>query len=293
MLPIHLNLLKESQSTDPRAPGGSSFRLQAKIKVFEGENQSEDGAYAFFWTGQNRWREEFSIGNFQQARVGGDGGTWETRSVPFIPYRLWQLSQALAFYARLSPLAAQRVGKVESKVVSGVKLRCVEVSLKTYQYRDLCFAANSPQLVLEPVIPNRWYYFSDYAPLGTRELPKKISVFDGQSRSSELVVVELQDSVQIDPSTFDHSSDAHWRPWCASPEPNDHLSPIYSLQVPGLGVATVYMAFGTDGRIQNARILKSSGPERDALILEALKREKWERPTCGGRPVELETVALR
>jgi hypothetical protein len=291
-----VSLLRVSQATDPRTPGGNPFRLRAKVETFEDDGKSVTGTYTLLWAAPNRWREEFSIADFQQTRVGGEGGVWETRSVPFIPFHLWQLSQALGSYARLELARSEKVGKIESKKLKGVNHRCVQIHWKDHAapVREFCFATDSPRLVLEHYVPSHCsYLFSDYASIGTRSFPRRIRVFDGESLTAQLDAEDLQDSVQFDSLTFEHSTDSRWRPWCANPEPADHISPIYSLEIPGSGTATVYISFGTDGGIHDARILKSSGPKRDAQILDALKREKWEAPTCGGRPVEVETVALR
>jgi hypothetical protein len=289
-------LLRESQATDPRTPGGNPFRLRAKVEIFEDDSKSETGTYTLLWAAPDRWREELSVADFRQARVGGEGGVWETRSVPFIPFHLWQLSLALESFARLELAQGEKVGKIELKKLNGVNHRLVQIYWKDYPapVREFWFATDSSRLVVEHYVPShRSYLYSDYASMGTHSFPRKVRVFDGKSLTAQLDLEDLQDSVQFDTIAFEHSTDSRWRPWCANPEPADHISPIYSLQVPGPGTATVYISIGTDGEVHDAKILKSSGPKRDAQILKALKQEKWETPKCDGHPVEVETVALR
>jgi hypothetical protein len=254
-----------------------------------------EGSYLLSWDSSTRWREEFSLPNFDQVRVGRQGGVWEMREPSYLSPRIWQLMQAMTFYGRLNLQREESADKIKLKNKNGAKLRCVEIRRDALTVRQLCFSADSARLVSEHYVPSdRTYEFSDYVGVGAKFIPGRILVYDGKALAAEFSVMNVEETITPGPGAYDIPAKAEWRVWCSSPEEGgDPLTPIYSRFVQRNGEATVFGAIGTDGLWHGVHILKSGGTRHDSEVLEALKREQWKPTSCNGVPIVIETVFKR
>lgn len=73
-------LLQVAQVADARSAGGSSFRLRAKFMTEHAGLMTEVGNYVLLWSSPTKWREEVSTSDFNQVRIGGEGGIWEAQN---------------------------------------------------------------------------------------------------------------------------------------------------------------------------------------------------------------------
>ena len=105
---------------------------------------------------------------------------------------------------------------------------------------------------------------------------------------------EVKETDNIPPASFEHPSNADFRPWCASPEAGgDPLTPIYSRMLQHKQISIFYGAIGTDGQWSRVHVLESGGAAHDTQVLEAVKKERWKPPMCNGVPTVVETVFPR
>jgi len=276
---------------------GSSFHLQAKIKLSQDKGAETEGSYLLVWASPAHWREEFAFSDFNQVRVSGQGGIWEKREPSYLSLRVWQLMQALAFYGRLDLQREESAAKIRVKKRNGASLRCIEIMIHDHDMavRELCFSADAAQLVSEHYVPSdRTYEFSDYLGVGTKFFPRHVRVYDGKTLAADFSVAELKEANNISSELFENPAQAEWRAWCASPEAGgDPLTRIYSRFVQKKGEATLYGVIGVDGLWHGLHVLKPGGPDHDSEVLEALKRERWKPTSCNGVPILVETVFKR
>ncbi|MGB7556544.1 MAG: hypothetical protein WBM04_19420 [Candidatus Korobacteraceae bacterium] len=290
-----LSLLHEAQRLDPRSGSTDPFKLTAKVTVHRDHHSVEDGSYQLFWFSPTRWREEISSVGFQQVRIGGDGGIWQVREPNYPTLRMWQLMQAVNFYARLSLWPDESPSKVKSTKRDGIELRCISTTWKGSPLRELCFSENSPELMREEYLPaGRSYEFSDYSSAGSGRIPKRIRIFDGKNLVVELSVDTLE-TVQGPASVLlQKPADAKWLNWCPNPNPAEAIPPFPAWGIIADSVVlsvVVYSSIETDGRLHDLKILKSGGAARDATVLERMSEERFRPATCNGIPVAVETVA--
>jgi hypothetical protein len=289
-----LRLLHEAQSLDPRSGSRDPFKLTAKVTVLRDHHALEDGSYKLLWFSPTQWREEISSVGLQQVRVGGDGGIWQVREPSYPTFRMWQLMQAVNFYARLSLWADETPSKVKSTKRDGVELRCTRTTWQGSELRELCFSENSPELVSEEYLPaSRSYEFSDYTSVGSGRMPKRIRILDGKNLVVELSVETLE-TVQGPTSVLlQKPADAKWLNWCPNPNPAKAIPPFPEGGLIGDSVVDPVVFYGsieTDGRWHELKILKSGGPARDAAVLKRMAEEQFHPASCKGVPVAVETI---
>ncbi len=296
-----LNLLHEAQLADPRSGSTDPFKLNAKVSIQRDGHMVEDGSYRLLWFSPTRWREEISSNGFQQVRVGGNGGIWQTREPSYPTFRMWQLMQAINFYARLSLWPIETPSKIKSKKRDGVEFRYISTTRKDSPtrtiwkgspLRELCFDENLPELVREEYIPaNRSYEFSDYSSVGSRKMPKRIRIFDGKNLVVEFSVQTLETVQESASALIQKPSDATWLNWCPNPNPAEAVPPFPAWE--GRFDVVVYGSIETDGRWHNLKILESGSSAKDAAVLNQMAEERFRPATCNGVAVAVETVSRR
>jgi hypothetical protein len=291
-----LELLHSAQFADARSLDGRSFQLLGKARLQHGKGMETEGTYQLVWASPTQWREVFSFPDFNQTRVGGDGGIWEERKPSYLSLRMWQIMQALNFYGRLELPREESAIRVKVKKRDGMSYRCIEIvrNVSSIPIRELCFRGDAPQLASEHYVPSdRTYEFSDYVPVGTKFFPGHVRVYDGKTLAADFSVVKVEEMANVSSEMFEKSTNAEWRAWCASPESGgDPLTPIYSRQVRGNGESTFYGTIGPDGLWHGLFVLNSARAH-DSDILSALKMERWKPTSCQGVPIAVDTVFKR
>jgi hypothetical protein len=290
-----LELLNAARLADTHVVSTQSFKLHATIKLEQGKGVETEGSYVLIWSSPTQWREEFLLSDFHQVRVSGPGGIWEEREPDFLSLRMWQLMQALGYYGRFKLQSEESADKVKRKKKNASELRCVEIARHSNPVREFCFRGDVVELASEHYLPsNRWYEFTDYRTIGTKLFPGHIRVFDGKILAADFSVSKMEVPDSLSTAVFEHSAQAKWRPWCASPEAGgDPLTPIFSGLIHEKGTAIFYGAIGADGRWNNVHVLESGGVRHDAEVLEAQKKERWKPTSCSGVPIMVETVFRR
>jgi len=156
-----LELLNTARLADARA-SEQGFEIHAVIKLEPEKAAEVEGTYLLVWTSPTRWREEFSVSDFHQVRVGAPGGVWEKREPYFLSLRMWQLMQALNSYGRMELPREESAGKIKRSKKNGEELRCIEIARHS-PVREFCFHEDVPQLASEHYLPSdRHYEFADY-----------------------------------------------------------------------------------------------------------------------------------
>jgi hypothetical protein len=292
-------LIAETQLADPRS-SDNPFSLHAKIILHDSSHTSINGTYLLQWVSPTTWREEISTPNFSQIRFGAEGGIWEVRDPAYLSLPMWQLMQALGFYDRLALLQEEHPGKTKFDKTNGRFLRCVKVEKAGGLFRKLCFDNNSAELASErPGWIDRTYDFSEYTSIGTKRFPRAIKVYEGKNETAEFSVDELRGMDQQESSSLQKPAAAQWQAWCPNPVGGIRLTPNYDRAASAASRTTarpdviIYGAIGTDGAWHDLHILQSAGGTIDALILEAIQKERSIPNTCNGKPIVVETVFRR
>jgi TonB family protein len=116
---------------------------------------------------------------------------------------------------------------------------------------------------------------------------------------SKLVEVHITDLAATKPSgsgLFEAPEGAISREGCMNPIPGakvNDVTPVYPqmakiARIQGI-VATEALIDKT-GSLQNLRIVSTDNPLLNQATLDAVKQWRYEPGTCGGQPVELETL---
>jgi len=268
----------------------SSFTMKATVRI---ENQGKIlvGEYALLWNGPNQWREETSFPGFNAIRVGSPGTVAVKRSLDFVPLRVFQLDQTLAYAGgELNLRPDESIKKVRARKVNGIQARCVEITSKV-NTREICVDASTGVLVRDHPFVDR-----EFASLGAKFFPHFLSYIEGGRTVAEAEITELKATEPLPSSVFEVPAGAMSKPDCLNPTPGrliTRVNPVYpesERRTHVQGTVSIYAVIGEDGGLHDLRIVSGVSPGLNKASLDAVQRWHYEPFTCQNTPVEVESV---
>ncbi len=291
-------LAKACEVSDIRAEGSPPFRLRARVTVTLSLGQFLEGSYALDWLSPERWRQEINFPGYHEIRWGSTGKISLSRSSPFPPLRIHELTETLRFCARLRVSKGEKVVGSSTRKRSTAVLKCVRLEAPLRPNHEFCFDADAGTLVREEVggANEEAYEYGRYDRWGERLLPRVLKAYEDRSLVVEVQIDELGSEVNQDPSFFSASQDAVVVSGCQDPDPAQELekSPPHYPELAKLrritGVVSVYGVIGVNGKVENLQIVRSATPELDKATLDAIRNWRYRPARCKDTSVPEETV---
>jgi hypothetical protein len=293
-----LDLLQQAERlADIRAEGSPPFHMRAVVQFSNTGVPVIKGDYDLKWRSRSSWREEIHLDNFWQVRIAEGEKLWEVRNIPYFTPSVQQLQKITDFPQRTQLFGAEHTGKIVSKELNGVALRCVEVKAQGIRIKQVCLRSDSVRPVRVEYSADTGgggYEYSEFAPFGLHEFPRVIREF-GKGPTADLLIQELTEVNAPDPGWFVPPPGARWRRWCPNPEPPQSLrsmlpSPPEMANGARGAHAVVYGVIGTDGMWHDLATVESSGRVPESAWFNILRQGRFRPAKCGGTPIETEMI---
>ena len=293
-------LQQAEQLTDIRSSGSHSFRLVARVQVFDKKGHIREGIYNLLWQSPTVWRDELKFADFTQVRTAAADKIFINRNIPSFSMEVLQLLKLLKFPDFLRSNSKAKAQNLRESIKNGSRVRTI----------DLAVPGNSPWKVVSldeaSPIPTRieykkshyGYKFENYMVFAGHQYPRTLVEFDSNKPLSQVQVEDLTEA-NFDASTFIPSADALWLHWCPHPEGARLLEPETNKTYPfpsNLPFRTmeqhvvIYGIIGGDGRWHNLAVVKSAGKEMDEYWLNMVLQQRYSPAKCGEVPIEEESV---
>ena len=111
----------------------------------------------------------------------------------------------------------------------------------------------------------------------------------------DLTITTFEQPQSISDDLFVASADAQVFDWCPNPATSGHrefpAGAAGRMGAPG-GNFPYYVLVGRDGHVRKSAPMRSAGPQVDHKMATWLKMSKFPVQSCGGNPIEYETVMV-
>jgi TonB family protein len=278
------------------------YRMEISLHVVDENQKQLDGTYKVDWAAPDRFREEITLGDFQQTRVVAGGNEWLKRNQDYAPLRVAEL-------ANLVP-NSPHFGQIGLKIVTEMR----ELNTPLTSETTLCITGDfggllntfcADEKTAEPVYiesvpledtPKARVVFSGYAPFGKgRQIPRSIEYGLGGATVIRLTVTKLD---AVAPEDVDHNNafapleGITAKPSCL-PFTNA-AGPGLASGIGGVGNAAEYFiaagVIGTDGKMRDVKVRHAVDPARESAMEKYLTAAKYEPAVCRGNAVEQEAL---
>src|SRR3984957_4120224 len=296
---------KASDKSNLRTDGTPAFDLRAHMSISTGSNVMVDGTYRLIWTSPIQWREEVHLPGYDRVRIGGPGGYWQRRSVPYESVRVWQLDKLLANLSHLELLPGDKLGKGHERKVQQEKLNCADViNERGVHLMESCFdqatgalrqVSSSSDQLLHGLTQLE---YSDYQDWSGKSFPRSVLGLNGKMTKVEFHVDALDNAQQSPPTTFaSFPDDTKWTQ-CEKPDKVSILEQARPQYPPearaqgNQGMVAIYVVIETTGDISHEKVVAATIPALDAAAFDAVSHWKYKPPTCQGSPYSRENIIL-
>lgn len=303
-------LHRAEQVTDILAGDVPSFRLTARVEVFDDKGKKTEGTYTLFWNSPTIWRQEFSFPDSKEVYLARINKLLISRN-PSAPSEQIYRAEALLDFARFLRLGPKnKVQKLEQRTEQGRPVRKLDISISDLPWKKIYFDSQS-QLPIRveykgAALGGRYPYkefdlkfqFADYMEFSSLRFPRKLQRFESNVLKAQ---VEVQDwsPAKFGEADFIPPDDAHWIHWCHRPEtailesqlvrPNLQFPPQLRTGGPTSRVV-VSGIIGADGQWHNIQTVKSEGSMVDSFWISEMHQQKFTPAKCGDTPVESEMM---
>jgi hypothetical protein len=288
-------LLQQAEElTNIRSSGGRSFRLAARVQMYDGKDLAAEGMYNLAWESPTAWRDEIKFADYSQVRVAMLDKLFISRNPPVLPLEIFRLLELLDFPQVLHPSPNAKPSKVKEKTRNGSRERTIDIGSWI-----VSLAPSSPiPTRVEHKYSHFGYQFEDYVSFDGHQFPRTLTEFASNRPLVQIQVQELAEAT-FTPSSFIPPPDASALRWCPNPEParlvnRDKLNPVpmpsQLRDIAQQHVVVIYGIIGTDGRWHNLAVVRSAGKEVDSYWMNQKLQEQYSPANCGGVPTEQESV---
>ncbi len=294
--------LKDTASaTSLASPGQKPFELLIRFTTPGLKGETFTGTYHYQWINPSKWREETTIANFQELRIGGEQKFWVLSNMSTQPIAVYQLQSMLDVLLHGLPgTASLKPAKSFSRKIDGLTAECLLLKDK-YEKLTVCrdpkthallqfIPKFSDRLVVEGVKTPRTEYLS-YSVFDGRQFPRELKYWDGSSPRVDAIVEKLQPLGRVNSSLFVPPSDAHEVSGCGgvltppqaveAPDP----TPPDGVRLPMNLTTVLEVLVGTDGKVYDPIVQGSAGKKFDREALRTALQWRFRPATCDGQPV--------
>jgi hypothetical protein len=270
-----------------------SYELHAVILINPGRPSQKKGKITIY-RDKDRSRTDLEIEEYREVKLTLGNKLYVARSAPMpIPGLTW-LTETDRAWDRLVDDGDAKLGEVSQKKVQNMQTQCFDV--KGPQHHRLCFDPAS-KVLLENLDRQFALEFTGYKAVEQVLVPARITKL-AELTKTELPVLVI-DEIEAKPAVFTAAS--FTIPGNSLElETCEGMQPARPLKTPrpdfgsnmlrhnmGIGQIHAYGIIDKDGALHNVKIFFSS-PEMKEVVLEALKKWRYEPAMCGSTPVATE-----
>lgn len=297
-------LKKAIDATKLNAPGVPPFHLVAKIR-YTLDDKTTDGTYEILYAASDRYRVELRLGGIGETDIAIGDKFYTLRTTPTMSLPFWSLGMFIWQPGHLYLGDGRKANRVYSLTVGAEVRTCVDAEGNKDVTKQICFDPASNSVVSFHVTaqpqkgaPKGIAFendLSDFADLGPIRYPRHL-VKKFITETIEATVEKLETAGTFADSVFAPPDKAEVHDWCASPvhEGQAKLPPPTRATDSWLrmqNLVAYYYLVGTDGRVKKKVLLHSSGDAGlDVLYSLPFEKGKPSVHTCGGKPIEYETI---
>jgi len=286
---------KALQMTDIRISGSPPFRLRAQVRLSALVGPDLSGTYLLEWAAPDRFYEGTSFPLFEETQTAQGDRLWRRRSLPYIPYHIWQMQSLIPSYPGLSLAEKSKVGKIREVKKDGIRMLCIETSYEE-TLKEVCLdpTSGAPLRIAIPDL-SLTYEFSDYASIGPKVFAHRRRLFVDRKLVVEIRVETIETGLSFPPERFAAPAGAQRLAWCPDPKREELLKgadwpPFYD--APGgawarpRGLLAVYGVIRRDGRLHNLTVVAPLDKTYDQYVLKNLEQFLYRPAYCGEVPIE-------
>lgn len=295
-------LAKARELSDLKAKGSPGFDLDASFTLYNLAGGHTQGVYRLMWASPTEWREEVLLPGESVVNVEHAGQSWHSSPVPYTPYLIFQVQQALTFPSRLKLPPRAKLSKVKGTKIDSAPAECVSYFQPhaRKQGDTFCFDEASGRLIQE--MARGWYTtleFSDYTSVGSKSFPQTLRVLQNGQLIVEVKLVSLIPDFAVTPALFAPPPGIHPAPSTrcsgasivpahvlAQPEP---MYPEYAKVHRITGTVVIYAVIGKDGVPRGLDILHSPSQVLSDASLAAVRQWRYAPYRCASVPVAVTT----
>jgi len=292
-------LQNASEGADLWASDSVPFHLLASVH-YELGGQPSDGTYDLLWQSPDQYREYFEMRTAKEMEIASGGKLSILRNTPTLTVPLWSTRSHLRFIRNY--FLRQKVRRVRTVQVNGMEATCVD-SESAYAERQDCFDSTTNQAVSVsfveklPYGPNSVWgktELSSFTSLGKKRYPLRIMAKELDEKL-DVTITTFEQPGPISEDLFVSPADAQVFDWCPNPTTSGHREfppgAVGRMDAPG-GNFPYYVLVGRDGHVKKSAPMRSAGSVVDHKMATWLQMAKFPVQSCGGTPVEYETVMV-
>jgi hypothetical protein len=293
-------LAKALAAIDIESSSSPAFRLHARLQLYNGENEHEEGQLLRIWTPEGLWHYEVMLPGYQSLAVSNGKQVWTASNFPYIPFPIFQIGEATSLPRLLRSAHDLELGEPREMPGSGEK--CVRGIGRLKGSRPVEFCVNSFSGDLDRVIVGRWnvtYEYSEYAAFGAKRYPRLLRVVrsDG-SPLAEIRIDQMVPEERVDLRAFLPVKGAkQWpeRGSCGGVKPAQLIKmikpqyPRVAARVGVTGLVRIYAEIGVDGIPRGLWPLNATSPILMRAAGRAVKQWRYSPEVCkrNGEPLPL------
>lgn len=295
-------LARARELSDLKAKGSPPFDLDASFTLYNLAGDHTQGVYRLMWASPTEWRDEVLLPGHSTVAVEHAGESWHTSVLPYTPYLIFQLRQALTFPSRLQVPPKEKLTKVKEGKIDGVTAECVgyRYSHPRARVETFCFDHASGYLLSD--VSREWYTtleLSDYKTVGSKSFPQTLRVLQNGQLIVEVKVLNVTPNFVVTPALFAPPPGIH-------PSPSNHCTgtsivpaqalvqpepryPDYAKEHRIMGTVVMYGDIGKDGVPRGLDVLHSPAQVLTDASLAAVRQWRYAPARCGSAPMDVTT----
>ncbi len=292
-------LAKAREASDIRCEGCPPFRLTAQIREFGEKYQLIEGTYnegtcVLNWASADKWREEYTLGDYSEVQLGLGGWIHAKRSTLYRPWEPGALAGHLDIGESLGGLVKAKVRDLSERQLAKGSAVCAQYqgTNTSPDVQTLCFLREGGFLTERQEQDNVWRY-EQYGSFAGKEYPRRLAFYTKGQLTLEVRVKELVASPAWPPSLFEPLTGPDVHTSCRDPElptPIRHDMPSLPDDLLGHYVLEFEFSVGTDGKVHNMVVSPSANPRIAQLFVKSASKWRYTPAKCMGKAYELHLV---
>jgi len=304
-------LQRAEQLTDIRSGDAPSFRLTARVEVYDETGKKKEGTYTLLWNLPTMWREEITFPDSSQVRLARINKLLISRKPPTPSEQTYRVGKLMDFPAFLRLSIRDQIQGLQEKTKDGLSERRVDITIaggspwkKVYfdgtapvptqiEYKGAAMGARYPYKEFDLK-----FLLEDYMEFHGLQFPQTLRRFESNVLKDQVQVQKWTEAT-FGESDFVPPDDSHWIRWCPNVTPPRLETPLLRTNLsfpPQLRTGgppsrvVINGIIGTDGKWHNVEAVKSAGSMVDSFWISQMHRQRFTAAQCGETPVEYEMM---
>jgi TonB family protein len=292
-----------AEASGPAAAMKGPYRIEYKVIFYGLAAGPVEGTYSLAWISHNRWRKEVSVPGFSGIEVSDGPSRWvERKPHLYEPENVTQLlaDLELASDVRLGPI--EKISKIRKETQGSIRLQCVQIErsgvMPSMREKSLCFDESTGALV-RITDGGRRTEFSEFEDRNGAVIARRVQQFRGKELAAEAELISLVPQATATAGLLDHPADSRQFNNCdgslKSGRLVDRANPVYPAAARAArqtGTVEIYLVIDIDGAPKDMEIVRGASKLLDDAAVEAIRKWRYEPYTCGGVPVQVESMTF-